>query len=200
MTVDYSSSHKGRNPPGSSGETGWMFVSQVDKIMEMMPRAVCIEMVANAMNVNEGTEVEIVIAALSERYHVQADVCRVADYGECSNRTRLMIVCFHRDIGDIGAEFEFPQRLSMTKSIIIQLMISRLKMKTYQKNTGFMTSHTCWKKRHQSLYRFTKSLRQLKGWVVLANQMRYRRFMAMGCSQLKPHTMVVGAGSRKDGS
>jgi site-specific DNA-cytosine methylase len=107
--IDYSSSHEGRNPPGSEGETGWMFVSQVDKIMEMMPRAVCIEMVANAMNVNEGKEVEIVIAALSERYHVHADVCRVADYGDCSNRTRLMIVCFHRDIGDIGAEFEFPK-------------------------------------------------------------------------------------------
>ena len=63
----------------------------------------------NAMNVNEGKEVEIVIAALSERYHVHADICRVADYSDCSNRRRLMIICFHQDIGDIGAEFEFPK-------------------------------------------------------------------------------------------
>ena len=36
-------------------------------------------------------------------------MCRVAEYGDCSNRSRLRIVCFHRDLGDIEAEFEFPR-------------------------------------------------------------------------------------------
>ena len=35
--VDYSSSHEGRNPPGSTEEAGWMFVLQVGNIMVMMP-------------------------------------------------------------------------------------------------------------------------------------------------------------------
>ena len=85
------------------------FVAQVEKIKDVMPRAFCLEMVANAVNVNEGDEVKLVLTLLSEHYHVHADVIRVADYGDCTNRERLMIIGFHHDLGDIGRTFAFPK-------------------------------------------------------------------------------------------
>ena len=106
---DYSSSHAGSNPPGSSGDTGWQFVAQTDKIKEIKPTAFMIEMVANALRVNDGADVETVLTSLQGEYHLHSEVVAVAGHGDCSNRQRLFIVGFCKDrVGDMGTEFSFP--------------------------------------------------------------------------------------------
>ena len=76
--VDYSLSGP---KTGSEGDTGWMFVAQSKPIMELQPNVVIIEMVANALKVNDGAEVEAVKAALSTKYEIHQKVIRVRDYG-----------------------------------------------------------------------------------------------------------------------
>ena len=84
-------------------------MAQADKIKQLAPKAFLIEMVANALDVNDGLEVEAVIDSLSGLYHVHTSVLKVAHFGDCSNRERLFIVGFERDTaGDIGRDFKFP--------------------------------------------------------------------------------------------
>ena len=63
--TDYSSSG---SQMGAEGETGWMFISQCDLILDIKPDALCLEMVANAIQVNKGFEVNTVVEMLSEHY------------------------------------------------------------------------------------------------------------------------------------
>lgn len=75
---DYSSSHASRNPPGFKGETGWQFVAQADKIKEVDPHVSMIEMVENALYVNDGDEVKAVLSQLQGMYHLHMGVLPVA--------------------------------------------------------------------------------------------------------------------------
>lgn len=106
--VDYSLSGP---RTGADGETGWMFVEQVKPIMKLQPKAVIIEMVANALNINGGREVRQVCEALSRAYHVHKKVVRVRDYGDESNRERLILVpvCLHHSLGEHAQQYRFPK-------------------------------------------------------------------------------------------
>jgi len=107
---DYSSSHAGRNPPGSKGETGWQFVAQVDKIRSVKPVVFLLEMVENVLFVNDGAEVKAVVTELSDDYHIHMEALAVASYGDCSNRRRLFIVgCCKDRLGSYGEAFQFPR-------------------------------------------------------------------------------------------
>lgn len=105
VCVDYSLSGP---RTGAQGETGWMFVKQTDPILLLQPNAVIIEMVANALNIHGGEEVREVKERLSEQYHVHQKVVRVWDYGDESNRERLIIVCLHKRLGEHAQHYQFP--------------------------------------------------------------------------------------------
>lgn len=106
--VDYSLSGP---RTGAEGETGWMFVEQTKPIMQLQPSAVIIEMVANALHINGGAEVRQVEETLSEAYHVHTKVVRVWDYGDESNRERLIMVCLHQRLGEVAEHYKFPRPL-----------------------------------------------------------------------------------------
>ena len=107
---DFSSSHEGGAPPGSAGNTGWQFVAQCDVIKKIRPKVFLIEMVANALKVNDGIEVDGVVDSMSQDYYVHTEVLKVSHFGDCSNRERLFIVGFHKqDVGPMGQQFAFPE-------------------------------------------------------------------------------------------
>ena len=103
--VDYSLSGP---KTGEDGTTGWMFVQQTEPILQMQPNAVIIEMVGNAENIHDGREVNKVVAKLSTKYHVHRKVLRVRDYGDESNRERLILCCLHKRLGTAAARYKFP--------------------------------------------------------------------------------------------
>ena len=69
-----------------------------------------IEMVANALQVNEGRDVDALLTNLQGEYHLHSDVLSVASYGDCSNRKRLFIIGFCKEqVGEIGKQYQFPE-------------------------------------------------------------------------------------------
>ena len=110
-SIDYSDRGAG-DRRALFGETGWMFVQQVDPILTLKPAAFTLEMVSSASKVHDGSEVDEVCARLSEHYHVHRfNEFRTWRMGDVSNRSRLFIVGFCRErVGQEGARFQFPKR------------------------------------------------------------------------------------------
>ena len=97
------------NELGADGETGWMYVQQADVINTVEPWVFCLEISANALFVNSGSEVKAVRTKLGHKYVVKSKIIRVWQHGDPSNRQRLFMVGFHRDLGQAAYEFEFPK-------------------------------------------------------------------------------------------
>ena len=93
---------------GSNGKTGWMFVAQVDVIMKALPWAVCLEISDYATEVNNGDEVVAVKTALEEAYVVYVKLIAVWKHGDPSNRRRLFMVGFHKELGQAAHCFTWP--------------------------------------------------------------------------------------------
>lgn len=94
----------------AAGKTGNMYVDQCDLIETVQPKSICLEMVANALEVNGGTEVQVILHRLSKLYHIHHAIVQMWRYGDPSNRQRFIIVGFHKHkVGDIGKEFVFPR-------------------------------------------------------------------------------------------
>ena len=103
--TDYSSSGPRL---GSNGVTGWQFTRQTDIINALEPSSFKLEMVANALKINNGTDVRKVINSLIGKYYIHRSVVRVESHGDPSNRTRLFIVGFHKRYGERGSKYTFP--------------------------------------------------------------------------------------------
>ena len=110
---DYSTSHQGRRPPGSQGKTGWQYVQQSEKILEVMPKVCVIEMVPNALQINGGEAVDQLCKAINHEYRLYIEVVKCASMGDCTARHRLLIVGIHRSVDPDGKEtaFQFPTPL-----------------------------------------------------------------------------------------
>ena len=93
---------------GRDGDTGWMFTSQVEVIKRQNPRAFCLEMTSNAINVHGGSEVDEVITSLCDKFVVYYDLLDVWRYGDPTSRKRLFIVGLNKDIGDLAYFFQVP--------------------------------------------------------------------------------------------
>ena len=106
---DWSSSHAGRAPPGAAGDTGWQYVQQAEKIMQVEPKCFLLEMVANCLLIDDAAGVMQLMGSLREQYYLHCDTIRVAQHGDCSNRERFFIVGFHRSMGTYGQQFMFPE-------------------------------------------------------------------------------------------
>ena len=112
-----------------------------------------------------------------------------------------MIVCFHRDIGDIGAEFEFPKPFYDEKHYYtahdIAVEDEDVPEEYWIHDKPYMLAEEA--PRPLQIHKIAQTAEGM-GQIILASQnlMRYSRFM--GDFQLKPHTMVVGAESQKDGN
>ena len=86
---------------GGDGRTGWVSTSQVEEILRIRPWAIRLEMTDNALNVNNGAEVDWVINQLEQHCIIWAEVLEVWRYGDPSSRNRLSIVG-----SDIRAQLE----------------------------------------------------------------------------------------------
>jgi hypothetical protein len=97
------------NHEGANGETGWMFVEQANVIESLQPWCFCLEISEHALFVNEGEEVLRVRKQLGKDYVVKSKVIRLWQHGDPSNRQRLFMVGFHKELGQAAFEFEFPR-------------------------------------------------------------------------------------------
>ena len=70
---------------GSDGETGDLYVKQADLILKISPDAAIIEQTDNAPNINNGEEVNRLIAKLSTDYVVHHTTLSVWQYGDASH-------------------------------------------------------------------------------------------------------------------
>ena len=96
-------------PHGEDGPTGWMFVKQADVILKQRPKAFCLEMTDNAVNIHCGKEIDKVILGLSKEYIVYYNVIQMWKNGDPSSRRRLFIVGMHKSLGKHAKEFSFPK-------------------------------------------------------------------------------------------
>jgi len=93
---------------GTGGDTGWMFTSQTDVLLNVQPDTFVLEMVANALKVDPAA-VDKIVDIMSEKYDVQREVLRVAEHGDESNRERLFIVGVHNRLQAPKGIFKFPE-------------------------------------------------------------------------------------------
>ena len=103
---------------GDEGETGWMFTAQTEKILQIQPSAIRLEMSDNAVNVHGGREVTQVVQALKQHYIITADVIPVWRYGDSTSRKRLFIIGLHRRLGPAAHTFKFPVPTHTAETII----------------------------------------------------------------------------------
>ena len=98
---------------GEDGITGWMFVQQARIFIRIQPKTLRMEISDYATEVNDGREVREVIKQLSSIYHLYADIIKVWQHGDLSNRARLLIIgTLKSDTEEPGMsdiEFKFPE-------------------------------------------------------------------------------------------
>jgi site-specific DNA-cytosine methylase len=101
----------GGGQEGAEGQTGWMFVQQMQIILSVKPLTFRLEMSDNAVNINDGKEVLQIQDEASKLYFTRQQVLRVWEHGDGSNRSRLFFVGFLRTPGmqDAMLIFSFPQ-------------------------------------------------------------------------------------------
>jgi len=73
-----------------------------------MPRAFCLEMTDNAVNVHEGAEIDMLLHEMSDSYVIKYDIVQVWRHGDPTSRRRLFIVGMHKGLGKYASDFEFP--------------------------------------------------------------------------------------------
>ena len=94
---------------GSKGSTGWMYVKQVEVILEQLPVAIRLEQSDNALSINNKQEVEDIILCLSQKYTLHYNTIETWRYGDVTNRKRFIIVGFLTEVvGEYAKEFSFP--------------------------------------------------------------------------------------------
>ena len=97
---------------GKDGETGWMYVAQVELFLLKQSKVIRLEMSANALEINDGKEVQQVITKLQTIYNIHTKVLKVWRYGDPTNRERLFIVGTLKRLTTDPAlndiKFEFP--------------------------------------------------------------------------------------------
>ena len=94
---------------GYKGETGHMYVRQAELILKISPAVVVIEQTMGVLTVENGKWFYNLIERLTVKYNVHYKTIDCWTYGDPSARTRLFIVAFHRDLGERGAAFKWPQ-------------------------------------------------------------------------------------------
>ena len=99
----------GAGGKGEHGTTGWMFVAQGSLILQLKPKSFCLEMTDNAININNGAEVDKLIAELSGEYYIHYSLTYVWEHGDPTSRRRLFIVGFHKSLGPKAKAFQFPK-------------------------------------------------------------------------------------------
>jgi site-specific DNA-cytosine methylase len=113
--IDYSRSG---SQYGDEGETGWMFTSQVQIIMQLQPSAIRLEISDHAVKVHEGREVSQVMDTLKQCYIIKAEIIPVWWYGDCTSRRRLFIIGIHQRLGPAACQFKFPTPTHNTGTLI----------------------------------------------------------------------------------
>ena len=97
---------------GSKGKTGYLYLEQAKWLLTLARRglkAAILEQTASAVNINDGEDVETLLTRLSTAFYVYYAILPVWQYGDVSNRQRLFIILFNKQLGDKGARYKFPR-------------------------------------------------------------------------------------------
>ena len=105
--IEYSP--RGSNLGMFGKETGWMFPKQVTIILNHKPIAIRLEQTDNCLYINGQAEINFIVDALSECYHLHHAVVETWRYGDVTNRKRWILIGFLKDVcGEHGRSFCFP--------------------------------------------------------------------------------------------
>ena len=88
-----------------------LYVQQADLILRIQPMVAILEQTANAVVINDGTEVKLLMDQLSQMYTIHHKIVQVWRHGDPSNRQRLFIIAIHNSLGSRAKQFNFPQGL-----------------------------------------------------------------------------------------
>ena len=81
---------------------------------KISPKIVRLEMVPNALKVNDGYEVKWVCQGLGKRYHVTSSAIPCWEHGDVSSRERIIIIGLRRDLFTEG-EWKWPSPIFGSK-------------------------------------------------------------------------------------
>ena len=104
--TDYSTAGKRK---GDAGDTGWMFLEAIRRVLSMpkRPKMIELETADGILTTNNGKELALAEAMLSEFYVVKVRKVSVALHGSVSHRKRMVMACIDKDF--VGADdFEMP--------------------------------------------------------------------------------------------
>ena len=96
---------------GSQGKTGYLYIKQADWLLKLAKRglkAAILEQTASALHTNEGRDVQNLVQKLSKAFYVHYTVIRMWTHGDVSNRKRLIMVLFNKQLGKLGSKYKFP--------------------------------------------------------------------------------------------
>jgi hypothetical protein len=96
---------------GSQGKTGYLYIKQADWLLKLAKRglkAAILEQTASALHTNEGRDVQNLVQKLSKAFYVHYTVIRMWTHGDVSNRKRLIMVLFNKQLGKMGSKYKFP--------------------------------------------------------------------------------------------
>jgi site-specific DNA-cytosine methylase len=93
-----------------------MFTEQAQVIKRIQPLCFRLEIADNAVNVNQGSDVQQVIDTLTTDYVIYKNIIPVWTYGDPSHRRRLFIVGFSRRLGRLAHDWAFPTPTHTTQN------------------------------------------------------------------------------------
>ena len=93
---------------GEHGDTGWLFTHQCKSLLEMQPDLIMIEMVENALNINNGRAIKTVCAELKRDYVIDYEVLDCWRFGDVTSRRRVFIVGISKRFGVRAHSWKFP--------------------------------------------------------------------------------------------
>ena len=104
--TDYSTAGKRK---GDAGDTGWMFLEAIRRVLTMpkLPRIIEVETADGIMTTNNGKELAMAVAMLSEFYVVKVRKVSVALHGSISHRKRMVMICIDKTFAGAN-DFEMP--------------------------------------------------------------------------------------------
>jgi site-specific DNA-cytosine methylase len=86
-----------------------MFLKQTEVILSKMPQVFRLEISDNASNVNDGKDIQKVLAALEGKFVLYQRLIEMWRFGDPSNRKRLFIVGVDKRLGQTAHEFQWPK-------------------------------------------------------------------------------------------
>lgn len=96
------------NQQGADDPEGQLFTWQGKWIRDIEPDIAVIEQTDNAMEINDGADVDMLVSELEKTYVVHKYLIPVWCFGDVSSRVRLIIIAIHNKFGANATTFTLP--------------------------------------------------------------------------------------------